>query len=232
LLFKIADGKAIHQNAHVFAELPLVIQHIGFKPWVGSEDNVQDRAHIRAISCKRRTVDMPAQIRREVNHHHATTLAQEDAFRKWAHLPKACAMHRRSILLLPFAATAAHAHSYAAGKIKIGHAWALPQHVGQDGQCFMPLYNEGDEADALVAARSDLTSFIELRENARYDHPPAQQFDLLPGKPLAMRPQAVHLRLAGLSRDLKLRDRFKLVLDFLNAGELEVEVYVESTPGD
>jgi periplasmic copper chaperone A len=152
--------------------------------------------------------------------------------RKRAQVAKARAMQRRVFLALPFAATAAHAHSYAAGKVKIGHAWALPQVVAQDGQCFMPLYNEGKDADALVAARSDIVSFIELRMNARYDHPAEPQFELLPGRPLAMRPQAVHLRLAGLSRDLKLGDRFRVVLDFLNAGEVEVEVHVENSPGD
>ena len=47
-----------------------------------------------------------------------------------------------------------------------------------------------------------------------------------------MRPQAVHLRLVGVRQDLKLGDRFGLILDFLNAGEIEVEVYVETTPGE
>jgi periplasmic copper chaperone A len=141
-------------------------------------------------------------------------------------------MRRRSLIFLPFATTAAFAHSYAADKIRIGHAWALPQVAGQDGQCFMPLYNEGQEADALVAVRSDVTGLIELRRNARYDDKPEPQFDLPPRKPIAMRPQAVHMRLVAVRRDLKLGDRFSLILDFLHAGEVEVEVHVENSPGD
>lgn len=141
-------------------------------------------------------------------------------------------MRRRSFLLLPFVATPVHAHSYKEGTIKIGHAWALPASAGRDGQCFMPLLNTGEEADALVAARSSLCLFIQLRRNARYDDLPVERLELAPNRPLPMRPQAVHLRLVGLREDLTLGKRFPLILDVLNAGEVELEVYVESTPGD
>jgi periplasmic copper chaperone A len=141
-------------------------------------------------------------------------------------------MNRRAILFLPLIATAAHAHSAKHGNIKIGHAWALPVRIGIDGQCFMPLLNAGKEPDALVAARSEICGFIELRRNARYDQPAEAEFALAPNKPVAMRPQATHLRLAGLHKPLQLGDRFPLILDFLNAGEVEVEVYVEHAPGD
>jgi periplasmic copper chaperone A len=141
-------------------------------------------------------------------------------------------MKRRTLLLFPLLATAAQAHSMKSGSIKIGHAWALPGVAGQDGQCFMPLLNTSPEADALVAARSDMCSFIELRRNARYDHPAETEFRLEQNKPIAMRPQAVHLRLAGLRQNLNLEGRFKLILDFQTAGEVELEVYVENSPGD
>lgn len=141
-------------------------------------------------------------------------------------------MKRRAMFFLPLLVTAAQAHSLKAGSIKIGHAWALPGLAGQDGQCFMPLLNTAVAPDALVAARSDICATIELRRNARYDDPAETQFELKQNKPLAMRPQAVHLRLVGLRKDLELDDRFPLILDFLNAGEVELEVYVEKTPGD
>jgi periplasmic copper chaperone A len=141
-------------------------------------------------------------------------------------------MKRRSFFLLPFAATTAGAHSLVAGEIKIGHAWALPGIVGQDGQAFMPLLNTGKEAEAMVAARSDACSFIEFRYHAKYDILAPRQMDLLPGRPIAMRPQAVHLRLGGLNHDLKLGDRLMFILDFLNQGEVEIEVHVENAPGD
>ena len=140
-------------------------------------------------------------------------------------------MKRRAILLLPFLVTAAQAHSSTLGDIKIGHAWALPADVAVDGQVFMPLFNTGKTPDSLIAARSSMTGIIELRTNNRYDDPPAKEFVLDPVKPLAMRPTAHHLRLVGLRKPLKLGDRFSIILDFLHAGEIELEVYVETKPG-
>jgi periplasmic copper chaperone A len=141
-------------------------------------------------------------------------------------------MNRRTLLALPFFATAANAHSKKHGAVKIGHVWALPSLTGQDSQCFMPLLNTDTTTDALVAARSEACATIELRRNARYDDPAESQFELKHNKPIAMRPQAVHLRLVGLKQNIKLGDRFNLVLDFLNAGEVELEVYVETAPGE
>jgi periplasmic copper chaperone A len=140
-------------------------------------------------------------------------------------------MRRRSFLFLPIAATSARAHSYAAGAIKIGHAWALPTTLSE-GQVFMPLLNTAKEPDALVAARGDICKVIELRPTNRYDDIPQTEFQLAPGKPFPMRPTSKHLRLIGLTKPLAIGDRFTLVLDFFNAGEIEVEVYVEQTPGD
>lgn len=140
-------------------------------------------------------------------------------------------MKRRAVIFLPFLATAAHAHSYKANGIAIGHAWALPAEQGVSGQVFMPILNWNAEADALIDARSDICATIQLRNNARYDDPPEKQFDLPPGTPLPMRPTARHLRLLGLKQSLQKDRNFSLVLDFLNAGEIEVNVIVEEKGG-
>lgn len=141
-------------------------------------------------------------------------------------------MQRRSILFLPFAATPVRAHSYKAGEIRIGHAWALPASLGVDGQAFMPLLNMAVEPDALVAVRGEICKEIELRPYNRYDELPLREFYLEPNKPFPMRPTSRHLRLIGLRKPLLPGDQFALVLDFLNTGEIEVEVYVEQTPGE
>jgi periplasmic copper chaperone A len=142
-------------------------------------------------------------------------------------------MNRRtalSVLPLLLLSRPVRAHSYTAGDIAIGHVWGLPAQSGET-QVFAPMNNRGKDKDALVAARSSICSMIELRQNNRYDDPALQSIDLLPGKPIAMRPKARHLRLIGLKRELKSGDRFDLILDFLNAGEAPVEVYVESAEG-
>ncbi len=143
------------------------------------------------------------------------------------------AMMQRRIFLLGLLAlpATAHAHSYKHGMIAIGHAWALPVQYG-DGQLFFPMVNNGKETDELVAARSSVCTLIELRRNNRYDDPALPSMILEPGKPLAMRPTGRHLRLVGLSGPLVPGNRFGLVLDFLNAGEVEIEAYVEAKPGD
>ncbi|WP_119272907.1 copper chaperone PCu(A)C [Taklimakanibacter deserti] len=140
---------------------------------------------------------------------------------------------RRTLLLatlaLPWAARA-RAHSYQAGQIAIGHVWVLPSETNET-QAFAPFSNRGAAADALVAARSPICSVIELRQNNRYDDPELKSIELLPGKPVAMRKGARHLRLIGLTKALKAGDRFELTLDFLNAGETVVEAIVEDGSG-
>jgi periplasmic copper chaperone A len=142
-------------------------------------------------------------------------------------------MYRRTLLAAAlFAPATAFAHSYKAGSIHIGHAWALPASLGVDGQAFMPLLNSGKTDDSLVAARSDICAVIELRAHNKYDILAMGEFFLAAGKPFAMRPTARHLRLMGLRKPLVPGQSFSLVLDFLNAGEIEVVAHVETTPGE
>jgi copper(I)-binding protein len=141
---------------------------------------------------------------------------------------------RRYLLALSlgmFAIAGAKAHSYKLGAISIGHAWALPSNLN-DGQVFFPLVNNGKESDELIAARSPIVSMIEFRINNRYDDPPLGSLKLEPGKPMPMRPTARHLRLHGLNKPLKIGDQFSMILDFLNAGEIEIKVVVAKGPGE
>ena len=141
-------------------------------------------------------------------------------------------MRRRTLLsALLLAPAGAGAHSAKFGTLAIGHAWALPANSG-DGQLFFPLVNNGSTPDALIAARSAVCSQIELRRNNRYDDPPLASLPLEPGKPVPMRPTARHLRLIGLKRPLTAHQRFTIVLDFLNAGEVEIEAIVEPSASD
>jgi periplasmic copper chaperone A len=140
-------------------------------------------------------------------------------------------MLRRTFLLALFAPAMAQAHSFRHGDIAIGHAWALPSQQNE-AQVFFPLANQGTGHDELVAARSGICGSIELRLNNRYDDPPLTAIALDPKKPVPMRPTARHLRLLGLRQSLKKGDRFNLILDFLNAGETTIEVFVEEKPGE
>jgi copper(I)-binding protein len=138
-------------------------------------------------------------------------------------------MKRRSFLIAFLLPATAQAHSFKVGDIAIGHAWALPSQQ-MDGQVFFPLANQGKAHDELVAARSNICSLIELRQNNRYDDLALASIALEPLKPVPMRPTARHLRLVGLKQSLKAGDTFSMILDFLNAGEIEIEVMVEEKP--
>lgn len=136
------------------------------------------------------------------------------------------------LTFIAMAATAskALAHSFKIGEIAIGHVWGLPSET-RETQVFVPLSNRGKETDALVAARSTVCSMIELRQNNRYDDPALTSVVADPGKPVAMRKGARHLRLIGLTKPLKVGDRFDMILDFEKAGEVTVEVIVEDGSG-
>jgi copper(I)-binding protein len=97
---------------------------------------------------------------------------------------------------------------------------------------FFPLVNNGAAPDELIAARSEICDMIELRQNNRYGEPPLKSIVLEPGKPLAMRPTARHLRLVGLKKHLNEYESFKIVLDFRNAGEIRTDVIVEPSASD
>ena len=118
--------------------------------------------------------------------------------------------------------TIARARAMRLGDIAIAQAWALPVRVSRDGQAFVTLTNTGTAPDELVAARSSVCGPIELRRNSRYDDPPLASFVLAPREALEMKPAARHLRLMGLVGSLRAGQRLAIILDFLNAGEVEV----------
>ena len=98
-------------------------------------------------------------------------------------------MRRRIFLVGLLTPAAAAAHSITVGDIAIGHSWALPSRQ-TEGQVFFPLVNNGETADELIAARSDICGLIELRQNNRYDDPPLRSVVLESRKPVPMRPKA------------------------------------------
>jgi copper(I)-binding protein len=75
----------------------------------------------------------------------------------------------------------AEAHSYNAGRILIGHAWALPSRTSE-AQVFCALANNGDEPDEIVGARSPIASLIELRTNTAMTIRPSARSSSIPAR--------------------------------------------------
>jgi periplasmic copper chaperone A len=131
-----------------------------------------------------------------------------------------------ALLWLPGDGTA---HSYRHGDVQIGHVWAPPAD-GDTAAVYMPLLARG-APDRLVAASSPAAERVRFRrvENGRIEW--LDEIALEPGRPLGLAEWREHLWLDGLTRPLRRGDRVPLVLRFAEAGEIEVEIHVETAPG-
>jgi hypothetical protein len=138
-------------------------------------------------------------------------------------------MYRRSVLLAPLSlllARAALAHSYKLGAIEIGHPWARPSVTGK-AAVFLALANNGGNTDRLVGGSTPAASSVILRA-ANGDA--LEELDLLPHRPVPLRPGGKYIALLGLKTPLALDDTFPLTLRFAGAGEITVTVRVEDAP--
>ena len=132
-------------------------------------------------------------------------------------------------------ASAAFAHNYAAGDIRIQDPFATPSRVGAPNGAayFASLENRGEQADRLIRASSPVAARIELhfgkigadgvmrmREVDALPLPPKAIIKLRPG-------QGDHLMLIDLKRPLVEGETFPMTLEFERGGKVEVKVSVQ-----
>ena len=137
------------------------------------------------------------------------------------------------MLALLLAPSLVLAHSYELQNIKISHAWArATASSAKNGAVFIPLLNSGKVQDALIAASTPVAELVEIHETVKHGeiHKMEHQHDLqlVPNKPVAMRPGGKHLMLMGLKQQLKEDDKFPMTLEFAKAGKIEIEVWVHA----
>ena len=140
-------------------------------------------------------------------------------------------MRRRSLLLAALAlllTPAALAHSYKLGAIEIGHPWARPSVTGK-AAVFLAFANNGRDTDRLVGGSTPIAAQVILREA---DGAAMDELDLMPHRPVPLRPGGKYIALLGLKRPLALGDSFPLTLRFAAAGEITMTVLVEDAPED
>lgn len=122
------------------------------------------------------------------------------------------------------------AHSYKQGDIAIGHAWAPPTE-SDVAAVYLPLLNRGEASDSLVGVSTPIAQKVRIRiEKDGEVHWP-ETVPLAPGKPIALAVWRQHLWLVGVTQPLKAGERFAMTLEFEKAGPIEIEVFVESSPG-
>lgn len=127
---------------------------------------------------------------------------------------------------------AALAHDYQLGPIRIAHPWARATVPGQSaGGAFMKLENQGG-ADRLLSARSDAAASVELHTMTMDGNiMRMRELDAVPlpaGQTVEFRPGGLHIMLRDLKAPLKQGERVPLTLRFEKAGEVKVELNVES----
>lgn len=128
----------------------------------------------------------------------------------------------------------AGAHDYEAGTLHIAHPWARATVPGQPaGGAYLELENRGG-ADRLLSARSPASARVELHSmTMEGEVMRMRELEAVPlpaGATVKFQPGGLHLMLMGLKAPLKQGERVPLTLRFEKAGEVTVELSVES-PG-
>ncbi|KAF3997335.1 copper chaperone PCu(A)C [Glaciimonas immobilis] len=137
-----------------------------------------------------------------------------------------------SLVTLLFSISAS-AHDYTIGALKIDHPTARATVPGQpSGGAYLSIENTGKVADKLTKATSPWAKSVEIhsmtmdgnvmkmREVGDVELPPMATVAMAPGG-------GFHIMLMGLTKPLKVGDRFPMTLQFQKAGKIDVLVSVE-----
>ena len=135
-------------------------------------------------------------------------------------------------LALALSGMAAVAHEFKLGEIAIGHPYSRTTAPGQStGGAYLRLENRGP-ADKLVSASTPVAQGIEMHEMRMAGETMQMRevgvIDLPSNRPVVLQPGGLHLMLVGLKAPLKNGDQFPLTLRFQKAGEVTVDVVVET----
>jgi hypothetical protein len=127
------------------------------------------------------------------------------------------------------------AHVYESGPLIVSHPWARASApTARTGAAYMRIECAPGMKDRLLGARTPIAETATVHETtvidgiARMRHVP--EIGIAPDHPVDLAPGGMHLMLMGLKYPLKEGDLFPLVLTFEKAGDIQVDVIVES-PG-
>ena len=115
--------------------------------------------------------------------------------------------------------------------IEIEHPWAgeSPPSV-PNGAAYMTLINQGRQADQLLGVTGEVADKIELhahlQEGGMMKMRQVDKIEINPGKPTLLQPGGLHIMLIGLKKPLVAGQKFTLLLNFANAGQVPAEVAV------
>ncbi|MBO6560469.1 MAG: copper chaperone PCu(A)C [Nisaea sp.] len=125
------------------------------------------------------------------------------------------------------------AHEFKAGDIMIDHPWArATPGRAKNGAAFMKLMNMGGTPDRLMDARGDVAERVELHthihENGVMKMRPSGPIEVPANGHVMLEPGSYHVMMIGLKAPLVEGESFPVTLVFEKAGEVTVEITVES----
>jgi copper(I)-binding protein len=124
------------------------------------------------------------------------------------------------------------AQEVSAGALRISGPWSRAMRAGGTGAGFMTIRNTGATPDRLVGGRSPVATAVELHTHVRDGDVmrmrPVTAIDLPAGQEVLLAPGGLHLMLIGLNAALQQGTRVPVTLVFERAGEVEVQLSVES----
>lgn len=125
-------------------------------------------------------------------------------------------------------------HGYRLGDIAIRHPWATPTQT-TDGAGYLTLKNRGTQDDRLIAvlttAAAKATLYASVKRKADNKAEPINTVIISAGREIRLAPGGPYIRFIGLNQPLMDGDRFSIVLQFQNAGEIAVDMVVQKIAG-
>jgi copper(I)-binding protein len=138
---------------------------------------------------------------------------------------------RRALLGAAGGVLAPIALAQQAGSVTIIQPWTRAAGANATGAGFMTIRNGGAD-DRLIAARSPAARTVELHTHIRDGDVmrmrPVAAIPLPAGQEVVLQPSGFHLMLIGLVAPMRVGERVPITLIFERAGELTIELSVET----
>ena len=129
-------------------------------------------------------------------------------------------------------APAVRAQEISAGDLRIDRPWTRAAGQGGTGAGYMTIRNAGAAPDRIVAARAAAARVVELHTHIRDGEVmrmrPVPTIEIPAGGTVQLAPGGLHLMLIGLAAPLRQGERVPVTLVFERAGEVQVQLAVES----
>jgi hypothetical protein len=134
-----------------------------------------------------------------------------------------------AILALLLPRSAAQAHEYDVGKLKIEHPWIRAPKDGETTAYFYGFFhNNGDTPDKLIAIKSPNIGKVEFYSDAAGRTPAPGGLVLPPKTKTTFSPAGAHAVLSDIKKYLEVGWGFEMVLVFEKAGEVTIDAAIDA----